>query len=320
MSGLQLLLNETLNHEKTHQSILKILFERTDLANRLGLAQHVKKVVTEPEGQSFDLELQSDQRRVLLEIKMWSSLNDRQIKKQKKVLTLNSDCLGGYILLGISWVEWDKRLLTELLGKEIAWISYPHLIGALEGIVSAEADVTELISSYRVGLENQVQRINRLRPFDGEHPQQYYYAWYREIQKHLPDIITRIKTVHNRRESVYIIGDETWHRISGVPSKTWLYQEIVNGVFCIKFHSPEADKHTRSGIRGIIRKAVKTVFPTKYSIVETGRQGEYMTACQIKPDPVFNLDSIPSAVQTFRDIHTALFDILDILRSAERLR
>jgi hypothetical protein len=104
VSGVTVLLNSALDYERTHQVALYTLFRKSCLPETLLGISSPMEVGWEPENQLFDLSVSSDSDRVLIEIKMWSSLSADQFRRQTEHLSKNGS-RAAYILLGTSWME-----------------------------------------------------------------------------------------------------------------------------------------------------------------------------------------------------------------------
>src|SRR5262245_45546260 len=112
MSGIDLLLQTAIDYERTHQLALYALFEKSDLPEFFTAIRKIRPTEWEPERQLFDLGIWGESSRVLLEIKMWSSLTEEQLARQVAFLKTHGH-RGGYVLLGTSWFELDNAMLGE---------------------------------------------------------------------------------------------------------------------------------------------------------------------------------------------------------------
>jgi len=143
----------------------------------------------------------------------------------------------------------------------------------------------------------------------------YYYSLYRRLQKSLPAINTELYTVNNPGGPVYILNDkDAWHQSEVLGVKTDLYFEIVNGTLCIKFRA-EADDTMKRQIREVLRKSIRNIFGQHYHVVNAGRLGEYMTACQIVHS-FSSLDGILESSSIFNKVHDKLPEVMNSAKNA----
>jgi len=302
MSGIDLLLRTAIDYERTHQLAIFTLLEKSNFSSFLLGISDVQSVIWEPERQLFDLEVQSKSKKGYIEIKMWSSLTESQFERQKDFLTKNS-YIGYYILLGTTWFEYLSGDI-ENKSKGIATkIGYKELISALNSLIitpDQSADVYELALAYRNALQEQFSMIKNAYTTN-DSGKLFFYSLYREIQKRIKNMNTSIYTVNNPGGSVYILNNsDYWKKFSIGNVSGELYYEVVNGRLCIKFYS-EAEKKDKYMIRDRIRKAVKDVLSPKYKVIDTGRLGAYMTACQIDYD-FTDIKKIDKSAVVFQDI------------------
>ena len=79
MSGISLLLNTSIDYERTHQIVLHTLLNKSNLAEHLFCLKEVREILWEPKKGLFDLALKSKNEEIYIEIKMWSSLSNMLI-------------------------------------------------------------------------------------------------------------------------------------------------------------------------------------------------------------------------------------------------
>jgi hypothetical protein len=111
MSAINLLLGTAIDYERTHQIILHTLLCESNLGSHLLNTTEKLTSTIEPEGGLFDLAINENQNpeakdsnnkyHIFLELKMWSSLSNNQIKRQTDFLQ-KEEKQGYYILLGSS--------------------------------------------------------------------------------------------------------------------------------------------------------------------------------------------------------------------------
>jgi len=302
MSGIDLLLRTAIDYERTHQLAIFTLLSKSSFPSYLVNIDNVQSVLWEPEGQLFDLGLHDGSTTIYLEIKMWSGLTESQQKRQQDFLS-NKHCLGFYLLLGTSWFEHSAESIARNSNSLATKIGYDELITALNQLMVASGqspDVYELALAYRNAIQEQFDRLRNafMTPYDGR---PYFYSLYWEIQKRLKGMETVIYTVNNPGGQVYILNNsDYWLPFSIGNSSGDLYYEIVNGRLCIKFYS-EAENTDKYTIRDRIRQAVRTVLSSKYLVVDSGRIGAYMTACQIDYD-FCDVTKIDESASLFQDI------------------
>ncbi|MDW7681203.1 MAG: hypothetical protein SCK70_11600 [bacterium] len=310
MSGIDLLLRTAIGYERTHQLAIFTLLSKSSFASFLIGVNNVQSVLWEPERQLFDLGLQDISKTIYLEIKMWSSLTDSQQKRQHDFLS-NKQCSCFYLLLGTSWFEHSAASIVSKSYGVASKIGYDELISALNKLMVASGqspDVYELALAYRNAIQEQFDKLkNAFKNPDGGRI--YFYSLYREIQKSVSGMETKIYTVNNRGGPVYILNNvDYWMSFSKKNLSGELFYEIVNGRLCIKFYS-EAEKADKYTIRDRIRHAVRKVLGTKYPVVDSGRIGAYMTACQIDYD-FCDIEKIDESASLFQDVAKEFSNII----------
>lgn len=317
VSGVSLLLQTAIDYERTHQVALYSLFENSDLPELLAAVQRTRRTEWEPERQLFDLGLSDGTSRVLLEIKMWSSLTDQQLGRQVAFLKARGH-RGGYILLGTSWFEFDDAMLgerTEGLGTRLG---YEQLIDALNRLLirpGQPPDVYELALAYRNALESQFTTLKNAAHSGREKDRLFYYSLFWLLKQELQEFKTAIYTVNNPGGPVYILNNQSWESLDLNGVTVHLYYEVVNDRLCIKFHATTEDVANRLHIRDAVRRAAHAVLDGQLKLVDTGRLGASMTACQVEHDFSLLAD-IDKAVAMFAAVGRSLRVIADRLRSA----
>ena len=313
MSGIDLLLRTAIDYERTHQLALFTLLSKSSLpAYLVGTANSAASpaVLWEPEGQLFDLAVVDGAKTTYIELKMWSGLSDSQQKRQHGFLLKNGG-LGLYILLGTSWFEHSTDSIAGSFGGIATKTGYEEVISALNRLMVAPGqspDVYELALAYRNALQEQMDKLlTAFKTPDGS--KLFFYSMYHEIQKRLKSVETAIYTVNNPGGPVYILNcSDHWLPFSIGQLAGELYYEVVNGRLCIKFHSEATDKDKYT-IRDRVRKAIKGVLGQKYRIVDSGRLGAYMTACQIDHD-FCDISALDESAAVFEDVANEFKNII----------
>lgn len=312
-----MLLRTAIDYERTHQVALYALFENSDLPDLLAAVQRTRPTEWEPERQLFDLGLSGDTSRVLLEIKMWSSLTDEQLGRQVAFLKTHGH-RGGYVLLGTSWFEFDDAMLGERTGGLGARLGYEQLIDALNRLLVAPgqpADVYELALAYRNALDSQFTTLKNAAHSDRAKDRLFYYSLFWLLKQRLQEFKTAIYTVNNPGGPVYILNNQSWESLHLNGVATELYYEVVNDRLCIKFHAASEDATNRLRIRDAVRRAAHAVLDGQFKLIDSGRLGAYMTACQVEHDFSLLAD-MDKAVAVFAGVGRSLALIADRLRSA----
>jgi hypothetical protein len=302
MSGIDLLLRTAIDYERTHQLAIFTLFSKSSFASFLVGIKNVQSVLWEPEKQLFDLGLQDTYKTSYFELKMWSSLTDSQKKRQQDFLS-KKHCSGFYLLLGTSWFEHSTSSIVSKSNGATTKIGYDELISALNKLMVASGqspDIYELALAYRNAIQEQFDKLkNAFKNPDGG--RLYFYSLYREIQKRVIGMETDIYTANNPGGPVFILNNaDYWMPFSKENISGELYYEIVNGRLCIKFYT-KAEKAVKCAIRDRIRYAIRKVLGSKYPVVDSGRIGKYMTACQIDHD-FCDIDKIDESALLFQDV------------------
>jgi hypothetical protein len=315
MSGIDLLLRTAIDYERTHQLALFTLLSKSSLSSYLVGIIKSNSILWEPEGKLFDLKLQDESKAKYLEIKMWSSLYDNQKKRQYDFLN-EKNCICYYVLLGTSWFEHSANSIADSSGGAASKIGYDELINALNQLMIATGqspDVYELALAYRNAIQEQFDKLRNAFT-TGDRGKLYFYSLYWEIQKRLKGMETAIYTVNNRGGSVYILNSSDYRKpfSLGDLSGELLY-ELENGQLRIKFYSESSttDKHT---IRDRVRQAIKSVLGTKFKIINKGRTGAYMTACEIDHD-FCDIAKLDKSAEIFQDVANEFNNIINAITS-----
>ncbi len=317
MSGLDLLLSAAIDYERTHQVVLYMLFEKSDLPELLVGVRRTKPTEWEPEGQLFDLGLWSDDSRILLEIKMWSSLTDKQLPDQVKFLKEHGH-RGVYVLLGTSWFEFDKEILAERTDGVGERLGYEEIINALERLLNAPGqlpDVCDLAGAYKDALCSQFTKLKDAC-YSESKGKPFYYSLFWRLKQELKEFKTAIYSANNPGGPVYILNNRDWESLHLNGVATELYCEVVNNGLCIKFHAESEDAPTRKRIRDAVRVAAHAVLDDQLKVTDPPlRYGAYMTACQVEHDFSVVKDMAKS-VEVFATVGRSLALIADKLRPA----
>jgi hypothetical protein len=301
MSGIELLFRTAIDYERTHQIALFTLLSKSTLPNLLANISVPKAIKWEPEGQLFDLSIEDSSTTTFLELKMWAALSDNQFRRQTDFIKNRFRCL--YILLGTSWFERSETSINKLSNGYSNRIGYDELIKCLNDLMITSGqlpEVYELTLAYRNSLQEQYDRIRNAYKSKSDLKLLFYSIYY-EIQKRLKNMETAIYTVNNPGGPVYILNnsdywrDFVFNQVSGT-----LYYEIVNGRLCIKFHTTATDE-IKIAMRNRIREAIMRIYGHNYNILNSGRLGAYMSACQIDYD-FTDINCFDKSAQVFQDI------------------
>lgn len=311
MSGIDLLLRTAIDYERTHQIALFTLLSKSKMSEALLSIVNPRRIHWEPEGQLFDLAVEDEKTATYAELKMWSSLSNSQFKRQADFLRERKS-RGVYLLLGTSWFEYTEKCVTIKSEGSATKIGYDELIAALNRLLVATgqaAEVYELALAYRNALQEQYNRIQTAyRNRDNE--KLFFYAIYREIQSRVKGMETSIYTVTNPGGPVYILNNsDFWLGFNYEKAEAELYYEIVNGRLCIKF-CIEAPSETKYKLRDSLREAIRRVYGSDYEVIDAGRFGAYMTACQIDHD-FTDIEKVECSAKIFSDIGLKLGKVLE---------
>jgi hypothetical protein len=309
MSGIDLLLRTAIDYERTHHIVLYTLLTKSKMSEMLLNVATPKEIHWEPEGQLFDLAVEQG-KTTYIELKMWSSLTDSQLKRQVTFLK-EKKSRGVYILLGTSWFEHTGKSISDASEGTASRIGYDEMISSLNQLMVATGqppEVYELALAYRNAVQEQYNRIHAAYT-SKQDEKLYYYAIYHEIQSRLKDMETSIYTVNNPGGPVYILNNsDYWLDFKYDGAEGQLYYEIVNGRLCIKFYV-EAPNETKYKLRDSLREAIHKVYGTDYKIVDSGRLGAYMTACQVEYD-FTDIKNFEESARIFSDIGLKLEKVL----------
>jgi hypothetical protein len=170
------------------------------------------------------------------------------------------------------------------------------------------SEIYELALAYRNALHEQYNRIENAYK-NKDDSKLYYYSIYHKIQSRLNGIETSIYTVNNPGGPVYILNNTEYWRNFQIGQMTGeLYYEIVNGRLCIKFHTDVAND-VKYIIRENVRKAIKNIFGSSYQVIDSGRIGAYMTACQIEHD-FTDINKFDQSAEIFLDIASKFEEVI----------
>jgi len=314
MSGIGLLFDTAIDYERIHQLAIYTLLKQSKLGDILQGINASWDTLWEPEGQLFDLAIVAgnNNQKSYIELKMWSSLDDNQ-KKRQATFFANNNAKGIYVLLGTSWFEVTSGNVATFSNGLASKVGYLELIDLLNKVIvsgNESPDVLELALSYRISLEKQYQLVtNAYKEQKGN--KLFWYSLYDQIRNKMAKTTASIYTVNNLGGEVYIINDDnSW--LSGKCNNIdiRLYFEIVNGTLCIKFYAETDDTDEKRSIRDSIRKSIHKELDTMYNVVNAGRIGSYMTACQVEHD-FSNVSDIQKSANIFDDIHSKMKGIIN---------
>jgi hypothetical protein len=315
MRVIYLLFRTAIDYELTHQVALYTLLAKSKLPSLLVGINDSKHIEWEPQGQLFDLAVADDQRHAYIELKMWSSLTDSQIQRQQDFLASTKHS-GIYILLGTSWFEFDSQRIQKVSKGASTRVGYDELIDALNKLLitpGQSADVYELALAYRNALQDQFTQLKTAALSPKDRGKLYYYSLYWMLKEQLQGLKTAIYSATNPGGPVYILNNQEWYPVFVNGVSVELYYEVVNDRLCIKFFADTDDANKKYMVRDSIRRATHAVLDSKYSVIDTGRLGAYMTACQINHDIGDSLNLDKSA-QIFRDVHIAFPQIVQAIQ------
>ena len=314
MSGIGLLFETAIDYERTHQLALYTLLKQSKLGDLLQGENGSWDILWEPENQLFDLGIASGHvnSNIYIELKMWSNLGDNQKKRQSEFLE-NIKARGIYVLLGTSWFEVSSNDVAKFSSNLASKVGYLELIDLLNQVIvtgTETPDILELALSYRISLEKQYQYITNAYK-ENDRTKLFWYSLYDQIRKYLHTTTGTIFTVNNPGGEVYILNDpNSWLSSNCNGIDIQLYYEVVNGRLCIKFYAETNDTDEKRSIRNSIRTAIHKVLDAKYNVVDAGRIGSYMTACQIEHD-FSNISDIKKSSAIFDDIHSKMQSIVN---------
>jgi len=307
MDVIGLLSGEGMDQVRTHHSVLCKLLEESDFPRvLLGFAK-TKPVEVEPERQPFDLAVTGNERTVFVKIKMWSSLTAKQLQRQRQFLA-EPGRTGKYVLLGTSWFEFDDQKIQRASKGTATRIGYDELIGALNKLLAVPGqfpDIYELALAYRNALQLQFDNLKNTALTPRPKDKRYYYSLYHMLQNRLQDLETDIYSVQNPGKCVSILNNRRWWYLSvgGVGVK--LLSEVDIGKLCVKFSAATRDDNNKREIRQQVREATPRLLDGGCRVIDAGRLGDFMTACQIEHD-FTNIQNLDRSARLFRDVDAAL--------------
>jgi len=213
------------------------LLEHPRFLNLLtGMTIGAYEVCPEPVSKKFDIGLRKDQHlkwELLIELKMWSSLSENQLKDQSQYLQ-KENIPGLHILLGTADIvhftdaQYDQILISS--NQSSRKVGYLQLIDTLEKFTnqSEPSILVDLAKHYQLA----------------------YYSLYHHIRQHLPGSKYPIKSVNNAAGGAIIMGDDaSWISFSYENIQFQAYQEILNGTYMIRIWSKSAKIWQRHQVR-----------------------------------------------------------------------
>lgn len=307
MSGIDLHSGADLDYEETHQAVLYWLFENSEFPRALLGLVKTKPVDVEPEGRLFDLAVTGNEGTVFVEIKMWSSLADSQLYRQRRFLEKTGQT-GRYVLLGTSWFEFEDEKIQRASNNTATKIGYGELICALDKLLEIPGqrqELYKLAQVYRKAIQVQLNDLKNAALTPRRRDKIFYYSLYRMLQDRLQGLETDIYSADNRGKTACILNNGRWWSlfVGGVATK--LLCEVVNEKLCIKFIAATDNDDEKHRIRQQIRDAAHRFIDGGSGVIDAGRMGKVMTACQIDHDftDIRNLDR---SARLFRDVDAAL--------------
>jgi hypothetical protein len=307
MDVIGLLSEEEMDRETTHQFVLYKLLEESDFARVLLGFPKTERVTKEPERRLFDLSVTGNGRTVFMKIKVRSPLTDRQLQRQRGFLK-DAGHKGQYVLLGTSWFEFDDQKIQRASDGTANKTGYDELIDALNKLLAVPGqfpDIYELALAYRNALQLQFDNLKNAALTPRPKDKRYYYSLYHMLQNRLQDLETDIYSVQNPGKCVSILNNRRWWSlfVGGVGVK--LLSEVDRGKLCVKFSAATHDDNNKREIRQQVREATHRLLDGGCRVIDAGRLGDFMTACQIEHD-FTNIENLDRSARLFRDVDAAL--------------
>ncbi len=178
-------------------------------------------------------------------------------------------------------------MLGERTGGLGTRLGYEQLIDALNRLLVAPGqppDVSEFALAYRNALDSQFTTLKNAAQSGRAKDRLFYYSLFWLLKQKLQEFKTAIYTVSNPGGPVYILNNQSWESLDLHGVATELYYEVVNDRLCIKCHAASEDATTRRHVRDAVRRTVHAVLDGQFRLVDSGRLGAYMTACQVEHD------------------------------------
>jgi hypothetical protein len=315
MSGLNLLFETSIDYERTHQIALFTLLQKSDLSKHLlDIDRKINKINWEPNRQLFDLGIETDLYKYLIEIKMWASLYKSQFEKQREALNKEGS-YGVYLFLGTTWFEYDSECFKRDFGYKCVRIGYVELIKGLNDVLISHGNPTEIYElalAYRNAIRNQFERI--LNAYTGPVKDRvFYYSLYYKMKELLKDIPCSIYGANNPGGQVSILNNNHWHEVGIEGINVQLFYELVNGELCFKIRPDTDDYVMKDHIRNVVRPALQKAAGSDLILIKTGRTGEYMTIFKIKHD-FTNLNLFNESIKIYKFAYRILLDTIGFLK------
>lgn len=325
-SGVLLLMEHLFDQEVFHHKLLKVWFEQTDLARRLGLwaAEVNPQVESEPDKGIFDLKLHHPKaaERTLIELKVNAFLSDEQAEAQREYAESHK-AARAYIFLGPTYFCW--RAVMQRSSPRIALVGPVELMSGLQDLYG------QINEEARPGLrsisDQYTSRLARLvTAWQAPYPAKIEPSWLRadlntfrlldDIGSHWPSPAAVYKVAHSggydrilsprsqsTRERHFVNG-------SGPFRVSW---EIVSERVRFKVHVQDEDH--RGPLRELCREALTSAAKALGVPIEvTGRMGEHMTLAQLVRDPFEGLiQDGQVGAQRARELYTQCEQLLGAL-------
>jgi hypothetical protein len=276
---LDLLLQSAGDYERTHQTVLYVLFQN-GLAQHLGLAP-ARKVEWEYRKSLFDLALEhAGGAETGLEIKTWSELTKEQLERQRRWAAQSNGRLV-YILMGFSEYEG----LPGRVGAAEVVAGVPRLAEAVEHLMrgTPHANVRGLAEAYLRWLR--AHDDSRRRGMDEKTWTRAQWAIFYANVRGAQDREVSIYKVENPSGGIHVLNfSESWtplddQRLPGAE----VFWELVNGTPTFKFGptGKEAAREVKRAVRSELRGLVLAASQERgLDFKPFGRLGEHMGIAQ----------------------------------------
>lgn len=249
---ISLYLSSGIHFELTHQLVLQKLLPTPAFAKALlGIEGEEITLQRECWGKLFDLGVLDAAKNPLcaIEIKVWTGINEDQIKKQGKEATKRNIRTCFYLLLGPTDFEWQgeddhriQQLQTATDGSvTLRKLGHENLIAALDQAMHAFEQPVQhgLATSYRNALQQEHQRLLNAWSCKKEREKKSHacnYSVYYHIQQLLPDLHTHIRVTGSSSQCT-LTATAASRQFKVGAAAFELRLEWVDGVLKIRAHA-----------------------------------------------------------------------------------
>jgi hypothetical protein len=187
----------------------------------------------------------------------------------------------------------DKEI--QQIAPNAIRISYDEILAAIKRCrreQKAPSDLQKFAIEYEeILVKYQAQILAGIKEGKNNknYPRLYHYELYHLIRNALPNVPLVFQTFNKGgTQQLLTLTENSWHNVQVHGRAVKLYYEFVNARLKIKFTmgSDDLGQAERLNMRDTVRAACHSAFANEDDVrlSDSGRTGEYMTACEVKTD------------------------------------